>query len=191
MRRLVVTENITLDGVIDADGGWFFPSDVEEVDQSDVLAAVQEQAAASDGFLTGRLTFEAMRDFWPRQADDATGNTAHLNRVAKYVVSSTMTDPQWENSTVLSGPLVEQIEAIKARPGKDIVTTGSITLVHDLIRHGLVDEYRLFVFPVVLGKGRRLFGPGADVPALRLLESRAFRSGTVLLRYAPAWATAD
>jgi dihydrofolate reductase len=191
MRRLVVTQNITLDGVVDADGGWFQRAGSEEVDQSDMLAALQEQTAASDGFLTGRLTFEAMRDFWPRQVDDATGVTAHLDRVAKYVVSSTMTDPLWENSTVLSGPLVEEIEAIKAQPGSDIVTTGSITLVHDLIRHGLVDEYRLFVFPVVLGKGRRLFEQSTGVPALRLLESRAFRSGTVLLRYAPAEATAD
>jgi dihydrofolate reductase len=95
------------------------------------------------------VTFEEMRGYWPRQVDDTTGNTEHLNRVAKYVVSSTMSDPQWENSTVLSGPLIEEIEALKAQPVKDIVTTGSITLVHDLIARGLVDEYRLFVFPVV------------------------------------------
>lgn len=87
-----------------------------------------------------------MRGYWPQQEDDTTGNTEHLNRVAKYVVSTTMTDPEWENSIVLAGPLVEEIEALKAQAGKDIVTTGSITLVHDLISHGLVDEYRPFVF---------------------------------------------
>jgi dihydrofolate reductase len=185
MGSIVVTENITLDGVIDAEGGWFAPSDAAADEQSDVLAAVQEQAAASGGFLAGRLTFEQMREHWPAQTDDRTGVTAHLNRVPKYVVSTTMTDPQWENSTVLSGPLVEDITALRDRPGGDVVTTGSITLVHDLVRHRLVDEYRLFVFPVVVGRGRRLFPEGAGVPALRLLESRPFRSGIVLLRYAP------
>lgn len=184
MRTLVVTENITLDGVIDAEGGWFLPSGDTHIDESDMIEALQEQAAASDAFLTGRVTFEDMRRYWPQQTDDETGNTEHLNRVAKYVVSDTVTDPQWQNSTVLSGALVEEIEALKARPGQDIVTTGSITLVHDLIAHGLVDEFRLFVFPVVLGRGRRLFEDATTVPALRLLESRPFRSGRVLLRYA-------
>lgn len=186
MGRIVVTENSTLDGVIDADGGWFTPSDAAGVDQSDMLAAVQEQAAASEGFLAGRLTFEQLRGYWRHRADDGTGVGAHLDRVAKYVVSTTLTDPQWENSTVLSGPLVDEIGALRRRPGGDVVTTGSITLVHDLVRHGLVDEYRLFVFPVVLGRGRRLFPDGTGVPALRLLESRPFRSGVVLLRYARA-----
>ncbi|WP_222268174.1 dihydrofolate reductase family protein [Modestobacter marinus] len=111
--------------------------------------------------------------------------TAHLDQVAKYVVSRTLTDPQWANTTVLSGPLAEEIQALRQRPGGDVVTTGSITLVHDLVRLGLVDEYRLFVFPVVLGRGRRLFPDGTGVPALRLLESRPFRSGVVLLRYSP------
>jgi dihydrofolate reductase len=95
-----------------------------------------------------------------------------------------MTDPQWENSTVLSGPLAEEIRALKDQAGQDIVVTGSITLVHELMSSGLIDEYRLFVFPVVLGRGRRLFEEGTDLPPLRLLEARPFRSGVVLLRYA-------
>ena len=181
MGRIVVTENITPEGVIEADGGWFAPAGRSDVDESDQLAAVQEQAAASDGFLAGRLTFEQMRAFWPRQTDDASGVTEHLGRVAKYVVSRTMTDPQWANSTVLSG--TAEVAALRDRPGGDVVTTGSITLVHDLVREGLVDEYRLFVHPVVLGHGRRLFPDGTGVPTLRLLESRRFRSGVVLLRY--------
>jgi len=185
MRRIVVTQNITLDGVIEAEGGWFAPADGSDVDQSDMLAVVQEHAAASDGFLVGRVTFEQMRGFWPQQRDDGTGVGAHLNRVQKYVVSTTVTDPQWTNSTVLSGPLAEEIAAVKQQPGGDVVVTGSITLVHDLVRLDQVDEYRLFVFPVVLGRGRRLFPEGIGVPALRLLESRTFRSGVVLLRYAP------
>ena len=184
VRRLVVTENITLDGVIDAAEGWFLPSGASDADESDQLAVVQEQAVASDAFLTGRVTFEALRGFWPQQVHDRTGISEHLDRVAKYVVSTTMTDPQWANSTVLAGPLVDEISALKQQPGKDIVVTGSITLVHELIPSGLIDEYRLFVFPVALGRGRRLFEGATGLPRLRLLESQPFRSGVVLLRYA-------
>jgi dihydrofolate reductase len=184
VRRLVVTENITLDGVIDAAEGWFLPSGASDADESDQLAVVQEQAVASDAFLTGRVTFEALRGFWPQQVDDRTGISEHLDRVAKYVVSTTMTDPQWANSTVLAGPLADEISALKQQPGKDIVVTGSITLVHELIPSGLIDEYRLFVFPVVLGRGRRLFEEATGLPRLLLLETQPFRSGVVLLRYA-------
>jgi dihydrofolate reductase len=183
MARIVVTENITLDGVIEADGGWFAPAGRADVDESDQIAVVQEQMTSSGGFLAGRVTFEQMRSFWPRQADDGTGVSAHLDRVAKYVVSTTLTDPGWASSTVL--PDLAAVAELRGRPGGDVVTTGSITLVHDLVRQGLVDEYRLFVFPVVLGRGRRLFPDGSGLPALRLLESRPFRSGVVLLRYAP------
>jgi dihydrofolate reductase len=184
VRRLVVTENITLEGVIDAAEGWFLPSGASDADESDQLAVVQEQAVASDAFLTGRVTFEALRGFWPQQVDDRTGISEHLDRVAKYVVSTTMTDPQWANSTVLAGPLVDEISALKQQPGKDIVVTGSITLVHELIPSGLIDEYRLFVFPVALGRGRRLFEGATGLPRLRLLDTQPVRSGVVLLRYA-------
>jgi len=183
MRRLVVTENITLDGVIDAAGYWFDPND-PDVDQSDIQAVTAEHSAAADAFLTGRVTFEQMRSFWPKQVDDTTGVTDYLNRVAKYVVSSTLGDPEWAGSTVLRGPLVEEITALKSQPGAEIVTTGSITLVHALIAAGLVDEFRLFVYPVVLGTGARLFPDGRAVSALTLQEVRHFRSGVVLLRYA-------
>ena len=168
-RALVVTENVTLDGVIDASEGWFGVVGDAEVDQSDLREALGEQSAAADAVLFGRVTFEQMRGYWPNQTDDTTGVTDYLNRVAKYVVSSTMGDPGWEHTTVLRGPGFEdEIRALKAQPGRDIVTTGSITLVHALIGAGLVDEYRLFVYPVVLGRGRRLFPEGTSVPALRL-----------------------
>ena len=187
MRDLVVTENITLDGVIDASEGWFAVADDSEVDQSDLEAALAEQSAAADAVLFGRVTFEEMRGYWPEQSDDTTGVTDYLNRVAKYVVSATLDDPAWEPTTVLPADRFEdEIRALKAEPGRDIVTTGSITLVHALIEAGLVDEYRLFVYPVVLGRGRRLFPDGTSVPVLRLVETRPFRSGVLLLRYRPA-----
>ncbi len=183
MRKLVVTENITLDGVIDASAGWFEPSGDGEVDQSDINDALLAQAAAADAVLLGRVTFEEMRGYWPLQTDDETGVTEYLNNVSKYVVSSTMKDPEWERSTVLSGDLEKNVRELKDKAGKDIVVTGSITLVHALITLGLVDEYRLFVYPVVLGRGARLFADATSVSKLALIDNRPFRSGVVLTRY--------
>ena len=123
---------------------------------------------------------------WPNQRDDATGIADYLNQVQKYVVSSTITEPEWQNSTILSGDAVEQARALKGKPGRDIVVTGSITLCHTLIEAALVDEYRLFVYPLVQGRGRRLFPDGFELPRLELLESKAFESGITCSRYAPA-----
>ena len=186
VRDLIVTENITLDGVIDASAGWFAPAGAGDVDQSDLDAALTEQREAADAFLTGRRTFEQMRSYWPMQTDDETGVAAYLDRVQKYVVSTTLDDPAWEPTTVLRGPLEEDVAALKARPGADIVVTGSVTLVHALVAGGLVDEYRLFLHPVVVGAGARLFAEGTAHPRLTLVEARPFRSGVVLLRYRPA-----
>jgi dihydrofolate reductase len=181
MRKLVVTENVTLDGVMDMAGGWFDPLN-EDVDQSDLTAATAEHREAADALLVGRNTFESFRGFWPKQKNDPTGVSDYLNAVDKYVVSTTLHDPGWKNSTVLRGPVVDEVQALKERPGRDIVATGSTQLVHALIAAGLVDEYRLFVFPVVVGRGARLF-ESADIE-LSLLETRPFVSGAVLLRYA-------
>lgn len=181
MRKLVVTENITVDGVIDMAESWFDPL-ATDVDQSDITATIAEHRDAADALLVGRTTFESFREFWPKQTQDPTGISDYLNRVEKYVISSTLDDPGWENSSILCGDLVEEISALKAAAGRDIVATGSIRLVHALIAEGLVDEYRLFVFPVVVGRGARLFN--AATPPLRLLEARPFVSGAVLLRYA-------
>jgi dihydrofolate reductase len=112
------------------------------------LAAHTEEC---DAVLFGRVTFEQMRGYWPEQENDETGITDDLNQIAKYVVSTTMDDPQWQNSVVLRD--LDDVRALKEQPGKDIVSTGSIALVHDLIQAGLVDEYRLFVYPVVVGSG--------------------------------------
>lgn len=183
MRDLIITENITVDGVIDAAEGWFGPAGDE--DQSDLIAALAAQREAADAFLVGRVTFEQMRGYWPLQTDDATGVSDYLDRVSKYVVSTTLTDPDWDGTTVLSGPLHDEVQALKNAPGADIVVTGSLTLVPFLIESGLVDEYRLFVHPVVLGRGRRLFEQATGMPRLALLETQAFRSGIVLLRYRP------
>jgi dihydrofolate reductase len=183
-RDLIVTENITIDSVIDATGDWFVPSGSEDPDHVAEMRDVEERLRANaDALLVGRLTFEAFRGYWPRQTDDTTGVTEYLNRVDKYVISSTLEEPGWEGTTVLRGDVADEVAALKDRPGGDIVTTGSITLVHALGRAGLVDEYRLFVYPVVLGQGCRLFEGPAGRHELALVETRAFTSGIVLLRY--------
>jgi dihydrofolate reductase len=183
MRTLVVTQNITADGSIEMLGDWFEPQG--QADQTDLVEEIRRQDSRSDAFLTGRHTFEALRSYWPQQSDDPSGITAYLNDVPKYVVSSVISDPQWQNTTVLSGDPVQQVRALKDQEGQDIVITGSISLCHTLIQAGLVDEYRLFVYPVVQGHGRRLFPDGFELARLRLLESRTF-GDIAFLRYATA-----
>ena len=182
MRALVITQNMTVDGSIEMLGDWFDPQG--QGDQSDLIEELHRQDSRSDAFLTGRQTFEDLRSYWPKQTEDPTGVTKYLNEVSKYVVSSTMTDPQWQNTTIISGDPVEQIRSLKQQPGKDIVITGSITLCHTLIGAGLVDEYRLFIYPVVQGGGRRLFPDEFELPKLTLLETRGFAGGIVYSRYA-------
>jgi dihydrofolate reductase len=183
LRTLAITQNITLDGSIEMLGDWFDPQGQADADNSDLLEELHRQDSTADAFLTGRQTFEDLRRYWPEQSEDATGVTDYLNKVQKFVVSSTMTDPRWPNSTVLSGDPVDEVRALKEQPGHDIVITGSITLCHTLIEAGLVDEYRLFVYPVVQGRGRRLFPDGFERPRLRLLEAKVFRSGITYSRY--------
>ncbi|MET8213428.1 dihydrofolate reductase family protein [Streptomyces sp. NPDC005373] len=187
MHTLAITQNITVDGCVEMLTDWFEPQAQGNADMADVLEESRRQDSRSDALLLGRRTFEDCRGYWPGLTDDTTGISDYLDQVRKYVVSSSIEDPQWENSTVLSGDPVKEVTTLKAlEGGKDIVLTGSITLAHTLIEAGLVDEYRLFVYPVVQGRGRRLFPDGYEVPRLRLVDSKAFRSGIVLLRYVPA-----
>ena len=181
--RVVITENTTVDGVIDLADGWFAPASGAE-EEADHLAVLREQDRTADAMLLGRQTFEDFRGYWPRQVSDPTGISGYLNRVTKLVISKTLREPGWENTVVLRGPVDEEVHRLKDQPGQDVVCTGSVRLARTLVEAGLVDEYRLFVHPAVQGRGRRLFPDGHRVSALRLLEVRAFRSGTALQRYA-------
>ena len=186
MGTIVVTENATLDGVIEQVGDWFSPAgDHTETDDSDIVATLREQMRAEAALLLGRKMFESFRGYWPAQTSDTTGITAHLNRVSKYVLSSTLHEPAWENTTVLRGDLPEEVRALKARVDGEIGVTGSITLVHGLIAAALVDEYRLFVYPLAVGRGRRLFEDTTNVRRLELVQAKPYRSGVVLLTYRP------
>lgn len=184
MRDLIVSENITLDGVIDLRDGWFSPYGGD-----DIAAVNREHMAAADAVLLGRVTYEEFAGYWPAQTDDTTGITDYLNRTTKYVVSSSLAGADWQHTTILRGPLANDIAALKRQPGKGIVATGSITLVQSLVRENLVDTYQLFVHPIVLGRGRRLFPDGVE-SKLRLIDTRTFRSGVVLLSYRVAQADA-
>ncbi|GAA1074053.1 dihydrofolate reductase family protein [Nocardiopsis composta] len=184
MRRLILTENITLDGVIDASGGWFGPGGSDpDADESDILEELKRQMAEEQALLLGRVTFEELRGYWPAHAGEPDGIGDHLNAVPKYVVSRTLGDPAWANTTVLRGRVEDEVRALKAGAGGPIGMTGSVTLARTLTAAGLIDEYRLFVYPVVLGGGARLFPDGTALPRLEPVQTERFRSGVVLLRY--------
>lgn len=187
--KLIITQNITLDGVVeqsDRTGEWFGVAS-GSADTSDIEATLAKLMSEEDAQLYGRKTFEAMRGFWPNQTDDTTGITDHLNTVHKYVISTTMSDPEWQNSTVLSADLLDDVQALKDRPGANLGVTGSISVCRQLIGAGMVDEYRLFVYPAVVGVGEQLFEvDGIEARKLQLADSETFKSGVVLLRYQPA-----
>lgn len=192
MRKLVVAEFISLDGVIQAPGG----AD-EDIDagfghggwthpywHDDIGVHFDAAIRASDALLLGRKTWQLHgRAFEPLADGDP--NDAGMNAMPKYVVSRTLTTADaWRNSTLIRGDVVEEVRALKAQPGKNILTDGSSVLVHTLIEHDLVDEYLLHVYPVALGSGKRLFPDGVRVN-LRLIEAKSIPSGVVLMRYMP------
>jgi dihydrofolate reductase len=178
MRTLAITQNLSADGSPEFLGDWFDPT----TPAPDLNAEVLRQSEAEDILLLGRQTFEDFRGYWPQHADEPAG--AYLDQVQKYVVSSSMTDAQWHNSTILSGDPIHEVRRLKDSDGRDITLSGSITLAHAALAAGLVDEIRLLIYPAVQGRGRGLVPEGTSIPHLELLESQAFRSGVVLLRYA-------
>ncbi|QIG45356.1 dihydrofolate reductase [Nocardioides anomalus] len=178
MRTLAITQNLSADGSPEFLGDWFDPTS----HAPDLNEEVLRQSEAEDVLLLGRQTFEDFRSFWPQQSDDRSGIAAHLDRVHKVVVSTTLGDPEWTNSTVVGAQWRDRVRDLKAQDGGDVVCTGSLTLCPALIETGLVDEYRLFTFPAVQGRGRRLFPDGFEA-RLELVESRSFSNGVVLTRY--------
>ncbi len=188
MGTLVVTEYITLDGVIEAPGGgeefvhagWTFR--IERGDDGDTFKLAETRNSAALVF--GRLTYEGMAAAWPYM----TGELADLfNGLPKFVVSTTMQDASWNNTEVLGGDLADDVEMLKRKFDGDIVVHGSARLVQALLERDLVDELRLMVFPVVLGTGKRLFGDSDDGDAtrLRLVSTSVVGDGIAILTYAP------
>ena len=189
MRRVTVTEHLTLDGVMQAPGrpdedtrggfehgGWAIPGNDE------VMATVMGEGMARGGsLLLGRRTYEDFYGFWPHQKDNPF--TDVLNDIEKFVASRTLTEPlSWNNSTLLEGDAADAVKELKEQPGEDIGVLGSGELVQSLIRHQLVDEYLLMIHPLVLGSGRRLFPDGVH-SSLRLVDSVTTTTGVVIATY--------
>jgi dihydrofolate reductase len=190
MGRIVVSEFVTLDGVMEdpggaegfAHGGWAFAFDRGEEGDRFKLDELMD----ADALLLGRLTYEGFAAAWPERTDDG-GFADKMNGMRKYVVSSTVTDPAWNNSVVLGGDLAEEAARIRAEQPGSILVAGSGTLVQGLARENLVDEYRLMVFPTLLGTGKRLFGEGGEPVRLALVEATPVgKDGVVVLTYRPA-----
>ena len=191
MRKVIASEFVTLDGVIEdpggseefEHGGWAFQFD--RGPEGDKFKF--DELAAADALLLGRVTYEAFATAWP-QIEEQTGEYgAWMNGYPKYVVSTTLEEPlEWNNSTLIKGNVSEEVSELKRQPGKDILIFGSGDLVNALMQHGLIDEYRLMVFPVVVGGGKRLFRDGSYRTILRLVDTRTFGSGVVVLTYQPA-----
>jgi dihydrofolate reductase len=185
MGRVVVTEFVSLDGVMEAPGGedfkykgWSFEFDRGEEGNRFKL----DEARESEALLLGRRTYEGFAAAWPSREGEFADK---FNSMPKYVVSSTLEDPEWNNSRVIGGDVVQEVPKLKQELDGDIYVHGSCQLAQTLIEHDLVDELHLMVFPVVLGTGKRLFGETSDKKALRLIESKVVGDGVAILVYQP------
>ncbi len=184
MRRIVVTEFISLDGVIE-EPRWTFQ--FERGPEGGKFKF--DELFASEALLLGRVTYQGFAAAWPSMGTDDFGK--RMNGIPKYVVSSTLTDAEatWGSTTVIRGDVAAEIASLKAQPGGDLLVEGSCQLAQTLIQHNLVDEYRLMLFPIMLGDGKRLFPDVLSEPAkLTLTDARPDRDGVMLLRYQPATA---
>ena len=180
MRKLVSSFFISLDGVVEAPDKWHFPYFDDEMGQ-----AVGEAIAATDTLLLGRRGYEEFAAYWPHQDPASDPFVSVMNDTPKVVVSTTLEKLDWQNSTLIQGDLVEGVNELKAKPGKDIGMSGSATLVRSLLENGLLDELRLLVHPLVVGTGAKLFPDGSSPVSLELADSKAFATGVLDLTYRP------
>ena len=186
MGRIVATEFVSLDGVMEdpggaegfKHGGWTF--EISRGDEGDKFKL--DEALSAEALLLGRVTYEGFAAAWPSREGEF---AEKFNTMPKYVFSSTMEEPEWSNSTVLKGDLAEEVAKLKQAHEGDIVVHGSASLVQALLEHDLVDELRVMVFPVVLGSGKRLFGETSDKKPLRLVDSKTVGDGVAILTYQP------
>jgi len=178
MRTLIVTEFITLDGVVEdpGTGDWHFQYFSEQAGKYKF-----DELMECDAQLLGRVTYEGFAQAWPSVEDEA-GFAEKMNTIPKYVVSSTLKDPEWENTTVLGGDMAGSVRELKETKGGPILVGGSPTLVQGMLAEGLVDELRLMVHPIAVGQGKRLFAEGHRTE-LELIETTPLDSGIVILVY--------
>lgn len=179
MRKLSALELISLDGVMESPEEWAPPYSNDEMEEANAAGM-----AASGAMLLGRVTYEGLAAYWPNQPS-GDPMVDHINSARKYVVSTTLEEVEWNNSTLITENIVEEITELKQQPGESITIIGSGALVRSLLQDELLDELRLMVHPVVLGDGKRLFESGSDREALELVESKTFDTGVLSLTYQP------
>ena len=194
MRKLSITTFLTLDGVMQAPGGpdedrsggfehggWVVPLFTEDVGQ-----AIDKIFEPADAFLLGRHTYEIFAASWPHATDQGDPVATKLNTLPKYVASTSLREVEWQNSRLIEGDVAEAVAKLKGEPGGEIQVHGSGILAQTLMKHGLIDEYHLLVFPVVLGSGRRLFSDGAVPSALQLTDTKTSSTGVLINTYRSA-----
>lgn len=179
MRRLIVTTFVSADGVMETPENWTSPFRSAQGRRYKL-----DELLASDALLMGRVTYGELAAAWPGMAD-SDGFADQMNSMKKYVVSSTLTRLPWNNSHRISGDVAAAVTALKREPGQSILVPGSATLVNALLRHRLVDEYRLMTFPVIAGSGKRLFGDGNPRQTLELAGAASLPNGVTVLTYRP------
>jgi dihydrofolate reductase len=177
LRKLIVSEWVTLDGVFDADSmkEWFEP-----YDGTDRQEYIKENVLTSDAFLVGRVTYEMLSSYWPNQRNNEMGVADRLNSAPKYVVSSTLKKAEWNNSTIISEDVVEEITRLKQQPGQNMLVFGSATLVQSLMKADLVDEYRFLVHPIIMGSGKSFFREEMVRTKLKLVKTKTLALGVTL-----------
>jgi dihydrofolate reductase len=183
MRKVVVSTYVTLDGVFE-NPAWSAPYWSDEAQEF-----ARKQLWASDALLLGRTTYEEFAASWPTDAwIEREGEFAErMNSYPKYVASTSLEEPlEWSNSSLLKGDMAEEVGKLKQDSGQDLLMYSSVELMHTLIQHGLIDEYRIWVHPVILGSGRRLFKDGVNKTELKLVETTTLPNGVVVLDYQPA-----
>jgi dihydrofolate reductase len=186
MGKIVISDNVSLDGVIEdpagvegfGRGGWFFETDRGQDGERFTL----DKTLDTEALLLGRRSYEFFAATWPSRGGDLADK---MNSLPKYVVSSTLEEPDWNNSTVLKGDVIDEVSTLKQERSGEIVVLGSPQLARTLIEHDLVDELRLMIYPVVLGAGARLFGETSDKKPMRLVDTQTVGDGIAILTYEP------
>jgi dihydrofolate reductase len=188
MGKIVVSENVSLDGVVQdptgeegfRDGGWF--RQIGDKDREAWAKVLLDEALGAEAMLLGRRSYEFFAARWPSRSGDYADR---LNSMPKYVVSSTLEEPKWTNAMVLKGDVVSEVSKLKEELAGDIVVYGSAQLVHTLMEHDLADELRLMIYPVVVGASERLFGETSDTKPMRLINTQTVGDGLAFLTYRP------